>query len=184
MSELSLRLYQMALFCYPRAHRREYGALMAQLFADQLCEVRREGKLALISLWLRTFIDFSKTAPAEQIAALGRGLPPGGFDPDPLPWRKILLAILPLVPNIISVTTGDYRWLTFVGIIIGLVFILIDWSRTKSFPVWGLLLLGFISFPAIAIAFVPLALLVVVIWVVRGGAFMHRVKAQHLPRAA
>jgi hypothetical protein len=108
-------------------------------------------------------------------------LPPRAFDPDPLPWRSIFLGILPFVLNMIVIAGGADYWLTAVGVIIAVVFLLIEWSRSGAFPVWGLLLLGYISFPIIVIAFIPMALLMIV-WMARGRSLAIHIRAWRLPR--
>ena len=68
---LSGRLFEHLLAAYPKAHRREYGQPMAQLFRDQCRDAwghsRRWG---LIALWLRVLPDLVKTSVLEHISTL------------------------------------------------------------------------------------------------------------------
>jgi capsular polysaccharide biosynthesis protein len=64
---VSGKIYRGLLMLYPAEHRREYGALMAQLFQDQCRDARRAaGGWALTLLWLRTAIDLAKSLPLEH----------------------------------------------------------------------------------------------------------------------
>jgi len=65
------RLFQRLLVAYPKAHRREYGPPMAQLFRDQCREAWRRGRAwALTWLWLRVLPDLVKTSVLEHISTL------------------------------------------------------------------------------------------------------------------
>ena len=68
---LSGTLYQRLLVAYPRAHRREYGQPMAQLFRDQCRDAWRGGRgWGLTWLWLRVLPDLVKTSVLEHISTL------------------------------------------------------------------------------------------------------------------
>ena len=64
---VSERAYKALLVVYPKEFRRAYGAQMAQAFRD-LCqeELRREGTIGLVKLWVRTVLDLVRTALAER----------------------------------------------------------------------------------------------------------------------
>jgi hypothetical protein len=69
----SQRIFQVSLLAYPREFRREYGPHMAQLFRDcHRDEHRDHGALGVGRLWVHTFFDIARTAPAEQLDNLGR----------------------------------------------------------------------------------------------------------------
>ena len=68
---LSGRLYQRLLAAYPKAHRREYGPPMAQLFRDQCRDAWRRGRgWGLTWLWLRVLPDLVKTSVLEHLSTL------------------------------------------------------------------------------------------------------------------
>ncbi|MGO8931783.1 MAG: hypothetical protein ACLQU3_33430 [Limisphaerales bacterium] len=68
---LSGALYQRLLAAYPKAHRREYGPAIAQLFRDQCRDAWRGGRgLGLTWLWLRVLPDLLKTSVLEHISTL------------------------------------------------------------------------------------------------------------------
>ena len=68
---LSGRLFQRLLAAYPKAHRREYGPAMAQLFRDQCRDSWRAGRAwGLTWLWLRVLPDLVKTSLLEHISTL------------------------------------------------------------------------------------------------------------------
>lgn len=70
---LSIRIYRALLLAYPRAFRREYGALMTQLFRDQCRDVlRQDRRRDLLRLWRRTLIDTAVNASQARWAALQR----------------------------------------------------------------------------------------------------------------
>jgi capsular polysaccharide biosynthesis protein len=68
---LSGTLFQHLLAAYPKAHRREYGQPMAQLFRDQCRDAWRGGRgWGLAWLWLRVLPDLVKTSVLEHISTL------------------------------------------------------------------------------------------------------------------
>jgi capsular polysaccharide biosynthesis protein len=68
---LSGTLFQRLLAAYPKAHRREYGQPMAQLFRDQCRDAWRGGRgWGLTWLWLRVLPDLVKTSVLEHISTL------------------------------------------------------------------------------------------------------------------
>jgi hypothetical protein len=65
---ISDAIYRKLLRLYPRAHREEYGALMAQLFRDQYRDAYREGRVpGILRLWRRALPDLAKNSLLEQI---------------------------------------------------------------------------------------------------------------------
>ncbi len=62
------RIFVSLLRLYPREYRQEYGAHMAQLFADCSREAASQGGLtALLALWAAALLDVCKTALEERI---------------------------------------------------------------------------------------------------------------------
>jgi hypothetical protein len=63
------------LALYPAAHRRDYGAPMAQLFRDQARQAYQERRrLGILQLWLRVLPDLAATAGREQAYELRRSV--------------------------------------------------------------------------------------------------------------
>ena len=56
-------LYRTLLALYPRQFRREYGALMTQVFADQIRDLGANA-------WVRTAPDLLRTVPSQRIEAV------------------------------------------------------------------------------------------------------------------
>ncbi len=91
----TIRLYTWLLRLYPRAHRQEYGPLMAQLFQDQCKEVYAQQRpWGMLWLWLRTLWDLVITAAQEHLH-LAADLGLANQQITPLPWRQVFLALLP-----------------------------------------------------------------------------------------
>ena len=68
----SQRMYRLLLAAYPRAHRKEYGEPMAQLFRDQCRDAwKRRRILGVVWLWLRVLPDLLKTAIWERLTNRG-----------------------------------------------------------------------------------------------------------------
>ena len=68
---LPQEIYGRLLLAYPRAHRTEYGAAMAQLFRDQCRDAWNDsGKWGLLKLWLRVLPDLVSTSILERLAAM------------------------------------------------------------------------------------------------------------------
>jgi uncharacterized protein involved in exopolysaccharide biosynthesis len=68
---LSQMIYGRLLLAYPRLHRMEYGAAMAQLFRDQCREAWNESRnWGLLKLWLQVLPDLASTSIMERLAAL------------------------------------------------------------------------------------------------------------------
>lgn len=60
---LSERVYRALLIAYPAAYRREYGALMVQVFRDMCRDAYRQGGAAAVALWwCSTLLDLVYTA--------------------------------------------------------------------------------------------------------------------------
>ena len=69
--ELSQKAFQRLLRIYPRAHRREYGPAMSQLFQDQCRDAWSTSRSwGLVKLWLLTLPDLFKTCLLEHLANL------------------------------------------------------------------------------------------------------------------
>lgn len=72
-SHLATQAYGLLLRGYPSAFRTEYGTQMVQLFRDcYLAEKRHGGVQGLALFWLRTLLDFIRTAPQEHLENLGK----------------------------------------------------------------------------------------------------------------
>jgi capsular polysaccharide biosynthesis protein len=68
---LSGKLFRRLLAAYPKAHRRDYGPAMAQLFRDQCRDAWGRGRgWGLIRLWLRVVPDLVKTSVLEHISTI------------------------------------------------------------------------------------------------------------------
>jgi len=68
---VSQKLYRCLLRAYPKAHRAEYGAAMAQLFRDHCRDSWNESRnWGLLKLWLRILPDLARTSILERLAAL------------------------------------------------------------------------------------------------------------------
>ena len=63
--KIFLSLYSILLLIYPREFRRQYGSQMVLLLLD--CERDASNRRALMRLWLRTLMDFVRTAPHEHL---------------------------------------------------------------------------------------------------------------------
>ncbi|MBN1641208.1 MAG: hypothetical protein JXA09_08230 [Anaerolineae bacterium] len=71
---LSVKLYRLLLVLYPAAHRRAYGAPMAQLFRDACRDTLREkGTRGLAVLWIRMLGDAIASAAVERLSACKNG---------------------------------------------------------------------------------------------------------------
>jgi hypothetical protein len=67
----SRAVYERLLLAYPRAHRDQFGAAMAQLFRDQCRDAWAEARTwGLLKLWLRVLPDLACTSILERLAAL------------------------------------------------------------------------------------------------------------------
>jgi capsular polysaccharide biosynthesis protein len=68
---VSQKIYGRLMLAYPRSHRAEYGAAMAQLFRDQCRDAWSESRTwGLLKLWLRVLPDLVSTSIMERLAAL------------------------------------------------------------------------------------------------------------------
>jgi hypothetical protein len=114
----AVKVYIVLLRLYPREHRREYGEWMAQLFRDQCTDAYAQRRaLGLLALWLRTLWDLGITAFQEHLR-LAADLGLANQKVAPLPWRQVLLAVLPglwimveraqLIPWVLG-----WRWISY-----------------------------------------------------------------------
>jgi hypothetical protein len=93
--QTAVRIYTALLWLYPCAHRQDYGPLMAQLFQDQCREAYAQRRpWGVLWLWLRTLWDLGTTAAQEHLR-LTAELGLANQRLTPLPWRQVLLALLP-----------------------------------------------------------------------------------------
>lgn len=64
---LSERVYRMLLILYPADYRREYGALMAQIFRDVCRErYRSHGVIGVVWWWCKTMLDLAFTVIEQR----------------------------------------------------------------------------------------------------------------------
>ncbi len=114
----AVKVYTVLLRLYPREHRQAYGPLMIQLFRDQCTDAYAQRRaLGLLTLWLRTLWDLGITAFQEHLR-LAADLGLANQKVAPLPWRQVLLAILPglwmmveraqLIPWVLG-----WRWISY-----------------------------------------------------------------------
>ena len=67
----SEKVFERLLAAYPKAHREEYGAAMAQLFRDQCRDAWNESRgWGLTKLWLRVLPDVVGTSLLEHLETL------------------------------------------------------------------------------------------------------------------
>ena len=147
---LSQRLYRWLLHLYPQAYRTTYESEMFHVFTDQCREAyAQRGRLAMLSLWLRTLVDVGVTVVREHLSdpqakvGLLEAMPNA-----PLPWKGVLLVLIPglifFVSQIEQVTSGnDWFFLAFYRAGYFLILpVLLVWVLTRRFPVWGLIPFG------------------------------------------
>ena len=67
----SQKIYERLLPAYPKAHRKEYGAAMSQLFRDQCRDAwNGAGRWGLTKLWLCVLPDLVKSSALEHLLTL------------------------------------------------------------------------------------------------------------------
>jgi hypothetical protein len=76
---LSEQVYRALIFLYPADYRREYGALMVQVFRDVCRDTyRQDGLLGAALWWLRTLLDLTLTV-VEQRRKMQLGMSKSNF---------------------------------------------------------------------------------------------------------
>jgi hypothetical protein len=63
---VALRVYRLSLLAYPRAFRREYGALLRQAFRDRLRAAAEHGAATMLWVCLAEFVDLAATSAMER----------------------------------------------------------------------------------------------------------------------
>ena len=100
------RCYRLLLGMYPPSYRREYGALMEQLFRDQCREaLNQRGRRGLVGLWRNVLIDFIVSVSREHLAQIVHAMKTNNVDKLSL----TLLAVAVLLAAVASpalVTSG------------------------------------------------------------------------------
>ena len=67
---VSIRLYSLLLFVYPKNFRREYGAAIVMLFSDMSKDtIRKRGCLGLLSMWWLVLPELGATAREQHLLA-------------------------------------------------------------------------------------------------------------------
>src|SRR5262245_47440955 len=106
-NEADMRLYRLLLFAFPAAVRREFGDDMAEMFAMQIDEAKRERRSVAL-LWIRAAADAlangiteRASTASEPRARSGAGVPAsarvGGFrgaKPTGQRWRRYMRAFV------------------------------------------------------------------------------------------
>ena len=138
-AQTAVKIYTMLLWLYPRAHRQEYGRLMVQLFQDQCWEAYAQQRFwGILRLWLRTLWDLVTTAIQEHLhlaAQLGLANQPL----TPLPWRHVLLALLPGLWTVLIRTRllpWLPGWLELGGVYLASGLLLWSWRRKRRLGRW------------------------------------------------
>jgi putative ABC transport system permease protein len=90
------RLFRLLLAFFPREFRESFGTEMGEVFFAQLCEARRRGRAATLSLWIRTLAGMSAAAWRERFAWRDRGRRTVG-----LPWHETLAADIRLAGRLL-----------------------------------------------------------------------------------
>ncbi|MGC9396107.1 MAG: hypothetical protein ACP5J4_14790 [Anaerolineae bacterium] len=137
--QTAVKIYTMLLWLYPRAHRQDYGPLMAQLFRDQYREAyaQRHSRRVLV-LWLRTLWDLGSTAVQEHLH-LAAQLGLANQRLTPLPWRHVLLALLPglwIVLIRARLLPGLPAWLELGWVYLASGLLLWSWRRGRRLARW------------------------------------------------
>lgn len=88
------RLFLALLAFFPRDFRQSFGTEMGEVFVAQLCEARRRGLAAALSLWVRTLSGMTAAAWRERFASRDRSS--GG-----LPWHETLAADIRLAGRLL-----------------------------------------------------------------------------------
>lgn len=141
---LSVACYHVLLMAYPPVYRQTYGPLMQQLFHD-LCRdaYQQNGLWSLTRFWVWTLFDFILSIHAvyreamEAIMAIKRTL-------TPMPWRYILLVVLPGVLFGISRFYYPFYLPFQISLILIMLWTLATLIRQKQIPGWGLLMTGLV----------------------------------------
>ncbi|MDI7277965.1 MAG: hypothetical protein QME94_18445, partial [Anaerolineae bacterium] len=155
-------LYRALLGLYPRAHRREYGPLMAQAFRDLCRDAYARGRSrAVLRLWLCALIDLAQAAVREHLAGLAQGGTPmiENRPVRPLPWWEVVLAVLPGLAVLAGTGPGadalgqlagwlpgglpfSVRAIPILTLAVAGLLIVVALIRRRRFPTWGLPALG------------------------------------------
>ncbi|MFT3890725.1 MAG: hypothetical protein QM730_03755 [Anaerolineales bacterium] len=148
--ESSQRLYRHLLRLYPQAYRTTYEEEMFRFFTSQCREAyQQRGRLGILLLWLRTFVDVGKTVVIEHLSDPNAKAGLLEATPNtPLPWKGVFLVLIPglvfFVSQIAQVTT-DKDWFFYVyyrAAFFLIAPVLLVWILTRRFPIWGLVPLG------------------------------------------
>ena len=108
---ISNRMYRLLLKTYPTGFRNEYGEDMAQVFRDSCRdEFTRNGRSALLGLWLFTVLDWAKTAADQHIQE--------AFQMSGRDWMIRIGAIAAIIGGVFGFillfqgpnTYGNYTW--------------------------------------------------------------------------
>lgn len=148
--ELSQRFYRRLLHLYPQAYRTIYEDEMARFFTSECREAyQQRGRLGILLLWLRTFVDVGKTVLIEHLSDPNARVGILEAMPNaPLPWKGVFLVLIPGLVFFISqimqlVSDKDWFFIAYNRAAFFLIVpVLLVWLLTRRFPVWGLIPLG------------------------------------------
>lgn len=138
-------LYRMLLWLYPSPHRREYEGQMLQHARDLYHSVQPQGRWQVAMLCLSLLEDGIYNAGIEHLEVLRMAKDRY----TPFPWWIILLAAFPGL--LAAFSRGAVAPLTPVFTVLGFIYLallviwpVVTWRRSHSFPVWALLPAGLV----------------------------------------
>lgn len=139
---LSVACYRVLLNAYPSAHRRVYGPLMQQLFHD-LCRdaYQQNGLWSLTRFWMWTLFDFILSVGTTYREAI-EAIMTIKHTFTPMPWRYILLVVLPGLLFGISRFYYPFYLPFQISFILILLLTFATLVKQKRIPGWGLLMIG------------------------------------------
>ena len=148
--ELSQRFYRRLLHLYPQAYRTIYEDEMARFFTSECREANQlRGRLGILLLWLRTFVDVGKTVLIEHLSDPNAKVGILEAMPNaPLPWKGVFLVLIPglifFISQIMQLASDkDWFFIAYYRAAFFLIIpVLLVWLLTRRFPVWGLIPLG------------------------------------------
>jgi hypothetical protein len=167
-----IAIYRWLLKLYPQSFRAEIGSEMEAVFASMYSDALKHGRLTAIGALFREMITIPTAAFREHMKGQGIRMPQDGSGVVPLPWPKVLLAILPglififpilghvgidpwqavLIASVLPVVIG-FIWerritvwgLPGIGILLGMLYMQISWSDSMFLVPTGIVIIVLIG---------------------------------------
>jgi hypothetical protein len=156
---LSRKIYQLLIACYPKNFRIQFGTEMQDVFAQTMRDAVKRSQWALTAVYLRELRNLPGSVLQEHLRARRMKMSPNGFaEEKPLQRRELIAAmmifLLPMFTILAVTDTNSPKLVDLILLILfwGSIIFAVGLAIGRRLPHWSLPYLGFISMVGIILA--------------------------------